>query len=118
MKKSKIVLKSLIVILILLVIFSISIYASTSIDTNIAIGTTTAINSSNRVIGNFVGIFQRIGSVVSVIALIIIGFRYMFSSLEEKAQLKGVIWYYIVGAILVFATSNVLSIVYNIFQGF
>ena len=64
--------------------------------------------------GKMVGIFQVVGSVISIIALVIIGFRYMFSSVQEKAEVKGVIGYYIVGAILVFATSNVLSVVYNV----
>ena len=54
------------------------------------------------------------GSVISVIALLIIGFRYMMSSLEDRAAMKGVMIYYIIGAVLVFATSNVLSIVYNV----
>ena len=54
------------------------------------------------------------GSILSVAALMIIGFRYMLSSLEEKAAMKGILIYYVVGCVLVFATSNILSIVYDI----
>ena len=60
------------------------------------------------------GTVQVVGSIISVIALIIIGIRYMISSVEEKANLKGVLIYYIIGAVLVFATSNILSIVYKV----
>ena len=118
MKKSKIIFKTFVTMILTLLIFSMNIYATKSIDTNISLGTTTAISSSNRVIGNFVGVFQVVGSVIAVVALLIIGFRYMLSSAQEKADLKGVLGYYIVGAILVFATSNVLSLVYNVFKGF
>lgn len=91
--------------------------SNTMMDTNITIGNTAATNANKTQTQVLVGIFQTIGSVLSVIALIIIGFRYMFSSLEEKAQLKGILPYYIIGCVLVFATSNILSIVYNVFNG-
>ena len=88
-----------------------------TMDTDIHIGKTDAINSSNGMIRAVLGIMQVIGSLASVIALIVIGFRYMFSSLQEKAEMKGVLIYYIIGAVLVFATSNILGIAYDIIIG-
>lgn len=90
--------------------------ANTMMDIDIEIGTTDAINANKSQTGTLVGVFQVIGSVVSVVALIIIGFRYMLSSVEEKAEIKGIIIYYVIGCLLVFATSNLLSVVYGIFQ--
>lgn len=90
--------------------------SDTMMDTNISIGNTSAISATKNQTEVLLGIVQAIGSVLSVIALIIIGFRYMFSSLEERAQLKGVLPYYIVGCVLVFATSAMLGIVYDIFK--
>ena len=87
--------------------------SSTMINTDVQLGHSDAINSSNDIIARYLGIAQVIGSVISVAALAIIGIRYMFSSLEEKANMKGILIYYIVGAVLVFATSNVLSVVYR-----
>lgn len=66
-------------------------------------------------IGNrIIGAIQVVGSLVSVIALIIIGIRYMLGSVEEKAQYKETLGPYILGAGLVFGISNILGIVYNI----
>ena len=85
-----------------------------TMDTDIKIGNSGAEESSKEITERLLGIVQVIGSVVSVIALLIIGFRYMFSSLEEKANMKGILIYYVIGAVLVFATSNVLSVVYKV----
>ena len=63
---------------------------------------------------NIIGPVQVIGSLVSVIAIIIMGIRYMLGSIEEKAQYKETLWPYFLGAVLVFGITNVLSIVYNI----
>jgi hypothetical protein len=63
-------------------------------------------------IGNdIIGQIQLIGSVVSVIAIIIIGIRYMLGSVEEKAQYKETMTPYLIGAVLVFGITNVLAIV-------
>ena len=66
-------------------------------------------------IGNrIIGAIQVIGSLVSVIAIIVIGIRYMLGSVEEKAQYKETLGPYLLGAVLVFGITNVLAIVYNI----
>lgn len=70
-------------------------------------------NFSNKV-GVFLTIFQVIGSITSVICIIVIGVRYMMGSVEEKAQYKKTLMPYLIGAVLIFATTNVLSIVYNV----
>lgn len=88
--------------------------SDTHMPIDIEIGTTDKINETTEFTQKLLGYLQVVGTVISIIALIVIGFRYMFSSLEEKAKMQGVLIYYIVGAILVFATSNVLSIGYNI----
>jgi len=106
--------KVLFIIFLLILSLQKTILATTTIDTNINIGNTPAINSSNSAISKFVGTFQALGTVIAVIALIIIGFRYMLSSIEEKAEMKGVIGYYIVGAIMVFGTTNFVSILYSV----
>lgn len=102
----------LICILVIITIQSI-VLADNSIDTDFELGTTSGIHENDDIIGNIVGKLQVIGSVLSVIALCVIGIRYMLSSLEEKAEMKGVIIYYVIGAVLIFATSNILSVVYN-----
>lgn len=71
--------------------------------------TQVAINMGNKIIGAF----QAIGSIVSVMALVVIGIKYMISSVEEKAEYKQTMIYYITGAILVFSISNISAILYK-----
>ena len=107
----------ILIIIVMLAIVPTTIFAYGRIDTNVAIGQggAGAITSSIPMTERILGAVQVAGSVISVIALIIIGMRYMFSSIEDKAQMKGVIGYYITGCVLVFATSNVLGFAYDIF---
>ncbi len=67
------------------------------------------LNMANKIIGAF----QAIGSIVSVLALVIIGVKYMIGSIEEKAEYKKTMINYIIGAILVFAISNISAAIYN-----
>lgn len=68
-----------------------------------------------QIIGNkIVGAVQVIGSLVSVIAIIIIGIKYMLGSVEEKAQYKETLGPYFLGAVFVFGITNVVSIIYDI----
>ena len=68
-----------------------------------------AVRMGNVIIGGF----QAIGSIVSVLALVIIGIKYMMGSVEEKAEYKTKMIYYIIGAVLVFAISNISVMLYN-----
>ena len=86
-------------------------------DIDIQLGQSGAESSSVKFTERILGYIQAIGSVISVIALLIIGVRYMFSSIEEKAQMKGILIYYVIGATLVFAASNLLGVVYKLLNG-
>ena len=59
-------------------------------------------------------ILSVIGSLISVIVLIVLGIKYMLGSTEEKAEYKKTMLPYLIGAILVFATSNLVHIIYEI----
>ena len=63
----------------------------------------------NRIIGAV----RSVGSIVSVVSLIVLGIKYMIGSVEEKAEYKKTMIPYVVGAIMVFAISNILSVLYN-----
>ena len=73
---------------------------------------TETINFAN----NIIGLFQALGSIVSVLALVLIGIKYMMGSVEEKAEYKQTMIYYIIGAILVFAISNISAVIYDFAQ--
>lgn len=70
-------------------------------------------------IGNsIVGPIQVIGSLVSVVTIIIIGIKYMLGSVEEKAQYKETLGPYFLGAVLVFGIINVVSVIYKVASSF
>ena len=66
----------------------------------------------NRIIGGI----QYLGSIVSVIGLVVIGIKYIIGSTEEKAEYKETMIPYIIGAVLVFVVSNVLAAISAIFS--
>lgn len=77
-------------------------------------GATQFLNASNRLIG----VIQVIGSLISVIALILIGIKYIIGSVEERAEYKKTLKPYLIGAVMVFAITNLLAIIQNIVTSF
>ena len=63
--------------------------------------------------GNIAGIIQTVGTIASVIILIVLGIKYMMGSAEEKAEYKKTMMPYVIGAILIFAASTVANMVYT-----
>ena len=55
-----------------------------------------------------------IGIVISVVVVTIIGIKYMLGSVEEKAEYKKTMIGYLIGALLLFSTTTVANILYNI----
>mgnify|MGYP004526441815 CR=1 FL=1 len=78
--------------------------------------TGTAITDANTTkVGNsIITAITTIGSVISVVILIIIGIKYMIGSVEEKATYKNTLAPYFFGAICVFAASTIAGIIYNV----
>lgn len=68
-------------------------------------------------IKTILGTIQLVGVVVSVIVLIIIGIQFMLGSVEEKATYKERMMPYIVGAVLLFASTTLVNVVYNLANG-
>ena len=60
-----------------------------------------------------IGMVQAIGSIVSVLILVVLGIKYMMGSAEEKAEYKKTMIPYLIGAILIFAASNIASMIYS-----
>ncbi len=65
-----------------------------------------------------VTIMQTVGVVVAVVILLILGIKYMIGSAEEKAEYKKTMIPYIVGAILIFAATTIVNVVYNMANAF
>ena len=110
--------KVLTTVLLIAVLSVICVNFAYAIDPSTITGTTTSGASNITNLGKkIVGIVQTIGSVVSVVILIVLGIRYMMGSTEEKAEYKKTLLPYVIGAVLIFAASNLASVVYNMAKG-
>ncbi len=68
-------------------------------------------------VNNIIHIIQIIGSIISVMVLIILGIKYMIGSIDERAEYKRTMMPYLVGAVLFFGIVNVVAIISNLAQG-
>lgn len=66
--------------------------------------------------GKIAGFIRVIGTIISVGTLMIIGIRFMLGSAEEKAEYKDRMYPYIIGAVLLFAASNLVDVIYGLFK--
>ena len=71
-------------------------------------------NSLTTVGNNVVTIINVVGIVVAVIILLIIGIKYMMGSASEKAEYKKTMIPYIVGAVLIFAGTSLVRVIYSL----
>lgn len=115
MKKT---IKILLVVCVLLSVFctTISMAAASGVSPKDYTGTNTGdldVGSVEKVGNQIIKIVSTIGSIASVIVLVILGLKYMMGSAEEKAEYKKTLLPYVIGAALVFAASTIATVVYN-----
>lgn len=107
----------LIIFLVIILTNYINIYAFSVDDMN-GSGTTasadTAIGKVDNLSQDSIKVISTIGSIISVVALIALGIKYMMGSVEEKAEYKKTFLPYVIGASIVFAASTIASIIYNL----
>lgn len=72
------------------------------------------INDLTKVGNNIVTIIQVVGIVIAVIILLVIGIKYMIGSASEKAEYKKTMIPYIVGAVLIFAGTSLVRVIYSL----
>lgn len=68
-----------------------------------------------RIGGTIVSFIRGVGTIVSVVTLAIMGIKYMVGSVDEKAEYKKEMVPYLIGAVLVFGLSNLITPLYEIF---
>ena len=105
--------------LIIISIFAIVIVLSSAtlsfakIDTSANIDKTLA-NEAKPIGDKLTGALKVIGTFVAVGTTMYIGIKYMLGSVEEKAEYKKTMLPYFVGAILIFATPQVIDLISKI----
>ena len=72
----------------------------------------------NSASGAIIGALQVVATVVAIAMLLFVGIKFMMAAPGEKANLKGALIPYIVGAILIFAAIPLLSMIKNFSSNF
>ena len=116
MKKSiKIV--SVVLMILAMALVSTSVFA-TSIErpSDVKFDTSNTENVAN-IGSSILGIIRVVGTIVAVGMIIILGIKYMMGSAEERAEYKKTLFPYFIGAVLIFAASNLADMIYSWAQG-
>jgi amino acid transporter len=62
---------------------------------------------------NIIGVIRVVGIVVSVITLSIVGIKYMMGSVEEKKKKKKTMIPYLIGSVMLFASTFIIGLIYD-----
>ena len=77
----------------------------------LAIGVMSYATSAGDVLSGLTGEGANVN--VAVVILLVLGIKYMMGSAEEKAEYKKSMIPYIVGAVLIFASTTIVGVVYD-----
>ena len=110
-KSTKILSKMLTILLIIVAVASVASSVMAAKDPGSI--TITDSNDFDSIGGRIIGMIQSVGSIAAVAVLVVLGIKYMMGSTEEKAEYKKTMLPYVVGAILIFAASNIASMVFD-----
>ena len=64
--------------------------------------------------GTILGVVRNIGAVVSVIGIAVLGLRYMWGSLEQKANYKETMFPFIIGIAMTVGVTTIITIVQSV----
>lgn len=117
MKKNIIKILTMILIVFMLANITSLVYASDINPSDFAgIYTKTGVSDLDNKTGKILNVVQIVGTSVSLVALLVLGMRYMLSSPNEKASIKEKLIPYVIGTIIFFAASNLVAIVIKFAQ--
>ena len=118
MKKQVKMITTILMIVMVLATFASSVFANSQEKTvlnNIKDGGTTVDTDSVQNFGKaIVSVVRVVGVIVAVIVLLILGIKYMVGSAEERAEYKKTMVPYIVGAVLIFASTTLVGVIYDL----
>ena len=116
MKKSKVIISMLIMLLILIFPLTIDAAQINPDDYQASGPTASDVKDMYKFGGSIAGVVQIAGTIVSVGVMMLLGVRYMLASADEKAEYRERMLPYFIGAILLFGASNIVNIVYKMFD--
>ena len=118
MKKSKKILLAIIPVVLVLLVVSTNVFAVSdmfdikSLDTAVS-GGSASTNATNAVQGIWKTVLLIL-QILAVAAIVIAGVRYMFASADAKADIKKQTITLVVGAVLVFGASGIITMITSI----
>ena len=105
---------SVLMIVFMIVSMSTMVLAADYMNPNTMVGSSNADTNSITGIGNsIVKIVGTVGMITAVVVLIVLGIKYMMGSAEEKAEYKKTLLPYVIGAVLIFAATVVVTVIAN-----
>ena len=114
-KQKKLLIVILIIVILLTTLTGLAFGAEAGLIKSIGDGggnvETQSVENFGRAI---VSVVKVIGVIVAVVVLLILGVKYMLGSAEERAEYKKTMVPYIVGAVLIFASTTLVGIVYDL----
>lgn len=116
MKKQVKIITTILIILTILCSLANIVLGSTIIS-SLSGDQTSKFTSSSEITNlgqKIIGAIQVIGIVIAVVVLLVLGIKYMVGSAEEKAEYKKTMMPYVVGALLIFAASTIVNVLYNV----
>ena len=116
MKKTVKIISTLLLVVMLVTSIAGTVFADSTTDVLDKLkGDGKVETSSLTTVGNnVVTIINVVGIVIAVIILLIIGIKYMIGSASEKAEYKKSMIPYIVGAVLIFAGTSLVRVIYSL----
>ena len=73
-------------------------------------------NSTRNIVGAIVSVVRIVGTGVAIIILAVVGMKYMIAAPGDRADFKKAAIQYVVGAVIVFGASNILTILIPVFR--
>lgn len=115
MKRLTKILSTVMLVIMMVSCFS-TVFAAVSTNPNSWSGESNVIETEqvNGFMNSLINIVSMVGSAVAIIALIVLGIKYMMGSAEEKADYKKTLLPYFVGAVMVFGASVLTAFIYGL----
>lgn len=109
----KVFLMVMVLVLAMSLTFSLVAFAAGE-DGEVSILKGTKVSAFDNIGGLIIGAFQAVAGIAAVAILLYVGIKFMLASPAEKANIKGMLIPYIIGAILIFAAIPILGIFKNL----
>ena len=101
------------VMMVLMAVSPVFAFDPTKVNPDTSAATTTSVQETGE---SILGIIQVVGTIAAIGILMVVGIKYMMGSAEQKAEYKKVMIPYIIGAVLLFAASNVATVIFDFSQ--